>query len=214
MRYIYIFFIFLNLLTSINLINTMISKKNREKFIFIFLELLEVFKFGFLFFSFYSDYISTLYFFKWIVFIEFLTIPCLLVWSNIFNLERKKKKYLYTFFFLLTAFYIVVMNSQAIRIVKFPGIGYIISMVGIPYYYDVFILMMIFISIFVCILNYKKTIHVKYMILEIIVAFICIIESLLFIFNRQIFIYQTAGELALNLYLIYLIEKPKQRAKE
>ncbi|MCL2321275.1 MAG: hypothetical protein FWC47_04120 [Oscillospiraceae bacterium] len=129
-------------------------------------------------------------------------------------MERKKKKYLYTFFFLLTAFYIVVMNSQAIRIVKFPGIGYIISMVGIPYYYDVFILMMIFISIFVCILNYKKTIHVKYMILEIIVAFICIIESLLFIFNRQIFIYQMAGELALNLYLIYLIEKPKQRAKE
>ncbi len=209
MRYTYIFFIFLNLVTSVNLINTIVTKKNTAKFIFIFIEALEVLKFGFLFFLFYSDYILTPYFYKWIVFIELLTVPYLFIFSNILNLKKHKKKFLYGFCILLTVVYFLVMNACTVRVVKLRGIGYIISMVGVPYFYEVYIVLMILIICMICLINFNIAIPIKYMVIELIIAFACIIESALFIFNGQFFMYQMIGELLLNLYFIYLIERPK-----
>lgn len=209
MRYTYIFFIFLNLIVSVNLINTIVSKKNTEKIIFIILEALEALKFGLLFFLFYSDYILNPYVFKWIVFVELLTVPCLLLWGNIPNILKHKKKYFYGFCSLWTLGFFFIMQLSSVRIVKFRGIGYVISMIGEPYFYVAYILIIILIVCAICILNYKRDVHLKYIIAELVIAFICLIESMLFIFDGQFFIYSMLGELSLNLYLIYLIEKPK-----
>jgi|GEM_PF-6726259 len=209
MRYAYIFFIFLNLVVSVNLLNTMISKKNIERIVFIILESLEILKFALLFFLFYSDYIFNIYFFKWVIFLEFLIVPCLFLWGNISNISKHKMKYFYGFCSLWTIVYVFIIKLSTVRIVKLRNIGYQISIVGIPYFYIAYILVIILIICAVCILNYKRNIPLKYMIIELIIAFICLIENLLFIINGQLFIYNMIGELFLNLYLIYLVETPK-----
>ncbi len=209
MKYTYVFIVFLNLVININLINTIITRKNIPKLIFIFLESLEALKFGFLLFLLYSEYIANPYFFKWILFIEFLVIPCLFVWINIFNEKKQIIKYFYAFCSVWTLTYFLIIKMSSVRVIKWRGTGYIISMVGNPIYYLAYILTMIIIITGICILNYKKNQHIKYMIIELIIAFVFIIESMLFIFDAQVFLYQIIGELLFSLYIIYLLEKPK-----